>query len=422
MKNINPFQNAQKQLAKAAKVLKLDKKIYASLKKPNQILEFPLTITMDNGQEQTFEGYRVHFNNALGPYKGGIRYHPQADIDEVKALAFWMTVKCATVNIPMGGGKGGIRVDSKKLSEAELERLSRVWVKAFYPYIGPQKDVPAPDVYTNPKIMAWMVDEYSKLAGQWTPAAFTGKPLNKGGSEGREFSTGMGGFYVLDELMKKLNLKPPSTRVVIQGFGNVGYHMARILFENGYKIIGLSDSKTAIIAEEADGFNPEHVIRKKKEAGMIDGVYYKGEVCNTIKHRHASNRELLELDCDILIPAALENQITQENADKIKTKAVLEMANGPTTPEADEILHKKGIYIVPDVLANAGGVTVSYFEWEQNLKNEHWSEKDVLNRLKSIMVKAFNEVWQISQEKNVDLRTAAFVLAIERIAEAMKRK
>jgi len=422
MNKINPFKNAQKQLAKAAKVLKLDRKIYDLLKKPNQILEFPITITMDSGKEQTFEGYRVQFNNALGPYKGGIRYHQEANIDEVKALAFWMTIKCATVNIPMGGGKGGIRVDPKKLSEGELERLSRAWAQAFYQYIGPQKDVPAPDVYTNPKIMAWMVDEYSKIAGQWTPAAFTGKPLDKGGSEGREFSTGMGGYYILNELLKKLNLKPENTRVVIQGFGNVGYYIAEILHEHGFKILATSDSKTAIYAQDEHGLEPVDVMRIKKQKGMIDGVYCQGEVCTDMPHQHFTNEELLELECDILIPAALENQITKENADKIKAKAILEMANGPTTPEADEILHKKGIYVVPDVLANAGGVTVSYFEWEQNLKNEHWSEKDVLDKLRNIMVESFNNVWRISQEKKVDLRTAAFVLAIGRIAKVMKRR
>lgn len=420
MDNINLFKNALKQLDKAAVFLKLDKNILESLKKPNQILEFPITITMDNGRQETFEGYRVQYNNILGPYKGGIRFHPQADIDEVKALAFWMTIKCACVDIPMGGGKGGIRVDPKKLSEGELERLSRGWVQKFYQYIGPQKDVPAPDVYTNPKIMAYMVDEFSKLAGKWTPATFTGKPLNKGGSEGREFSTGMGGYYVINELVKKLNLKPENTKVVIQGFGNVGYHMARILHENGYNVIGLSDSKTAIFAKE--GFNPKHVLRKKEEEGMIDGCYYEGEVCSDISHEHIYNQELLELDCDILIPAALENQITADNADKIKAKAIIEMANGPTTPEADEILYKKGIYVVPDVLANAGGVTVSYFEWKQNLEGRHWSENEVLDKLKEKMVSAFDNVWQISQEKKIDLRIAAFVKAILRIAEAMAKK
>ena len=422
MAKINPFQNALTQLEKAVKVLKLDKKTYDSLLKPDQILEFPITVKMDDSHAETFEGYRVQYNNALGPYKGGIRFHPQANIDEVKALAFWMTIKCALVDIPMGGGKGGVRVDPKKLSKGELERLSRGWVQKFYPYIGPQKDVPAPDVYTNPQIMAWMVDEYSNIVGQWTPAAFTGKPLDKDGSEGREFSTGMGGYYILNELIKKLRLKPANAEVVIQGFGNVGYYMAEILHEHGVRISAVSDSKTAIYTEDEHGLEPIDVLTIKRQKGMIDGVYCRGEVCSDMSHKHFSKKKLLEMKSDILIPAALENQITKENAKKIKAKAVLEMANGPTTPEADEILHKKGIYVVPDVLANAGGVIVSYFEWEQNLEGLHWSEQEVLKKLKNKLVKAFNKVWQVSKSKKIDLRTAAYVVALERIAKKMKKR
>ena len=422
MGSINSFKNVLKQLENILKILDIDKKIYNYLEKPDRILDFFIDIDMDNGDRKKFESFRVQYNNILGPYKGGMRFHPELSIDQMKALAFLMTIKNAIVDIPMGGSKGGIKVDPKELSEKELERLARGWVQKFYKYIGPEIDIPAPDVYTNPRIMAYMVDEYSKIAKKWKPAAFTGKPIENGGSEGRGFSTGMGGFYVIEELVKKLNLKPENTRVVIQGFGNAGYNVARILFNNKYKIIGLSDSKTGILANNSEGLNPEHVLRKKREEGMIDGVYYKGEVCTNIPHQHISNQELLELDCNILIPAALENQITENNADKIKAKAIVELANGPTTPEADDILHKKGVYVVPDVLANAGGVIVSYFEWEQNLQDRHWSENEVLGKLKEKMVSAFNKVWQISEEKKICLRTAAFAKAINRIVEAMKKK
>ncbi|MFA6098920.1 MAG: Glu/Leu/Phe/Val dehydrogenase [Patescibacteria group bacterium] len=419
MKTINPFENVLKGLKKTTEQLGLDKNWFKKLSTPDKVIERQLNIKLDNGQDKSFHGYRVQFNNARGPYKGGIRYHPQANLDEVKTLALLMAVKCAVANIPMGGGKGGITVNPKELSAGEIERLSRAWVRGFYEDIGPQKDIPAPDVYTNPQIMTWMVDEYSKLAGQYTPAAFTGKPLDKGGSEAREFSTSMGGFYAVRELTKKLGLKPEKTRVAVQGFGNVGYHAAQILHEHGYKIIAVSDSKGGILVE--DGFTPEHVMRVKKEKGVLVGAYCEGSVCDVIDHKKITNEELLELDCEILIPAALENQLTAANAEKIKAKAVVELANGPTTPEADQILRQRGIKIVPDVLANSGGVVVSYFEWLQNLKNEHWPEKDILDKLEKIIIKEFNNIWLISETKNVDLRTAAFMLGIGRIIEAEKK-
>jgi glutamate dehydrogenase (NADP+) len=321
----------------------------------------------------------------------------------------------------MGGGKGGIQIDPKKLSEAELERLSRAWVRAFYKDIGPNKDIPAPDVYTTPKIMSWMVDEYAKLAGKPTPAAFTGKPLDKGGAAGREFSTAQGGYYALVELLKKLKKKPGQTRVVVQGFGNVGYHTARILYEHGFKVIGLSDSKGGIIDKRGQGMNPAMVLDTKHQRGEIGGCYCSGTVCDCQNYQRVANEALLELETDILIPAALENQITAENAGRIKAHAIIEMANGPITPEADIVLFKKGIQVVPDVLANAGGVIVSYFEWWQNLNHEHWSEDETLKKLKDIIVRQFNNLWVIAQTKKIDLRTAAYILGIGRIVEAMRK-
>lgn len=420
MATINSFENALKKLKEAADLLGVDAKAYKRLSTPDAILEYPLTIKMDNGDSKTFKGYRVQFNSACGPYKGGIRFHPDANLDEVKTLALLMAVKCAVVNIPLGGGKGGIQVNPKKLTVTELERLSRVWVNAFYQHIGPATDIPAPDVYTTPQIMAWMMDEYSKLVGKPSPASFTGKPIELGGSEGRSFSTAQGGYYVMRELAGQLHMKPEETRVVIQGFGNAGYHIARILYKAGYKIIGLSDSKGGIIANNG-GFVPDDVLKIKKESGMIDGVYYRGSVRNDIDHEHITNKELLQIETDILIPAALENQITDENADNIKAKAIIELANGPTTPEADEILYKKGIYLVPDILANAGGVIVSYFEWQQNMQNEHWDEALILKRLDYIISQAFSNVWKLSKKEEIDLRTAALMLGIKRILHATDR-
>lgn len=420
MSSINPFHNVLSKLKNTIDQLGLSEQWYKKVSVPDTVLERPISIILDNGQSATFKGYRVQFNNARGPYKGGIRFHPEANLDEVKTLAFLMAVKCAVANIPMGGGKGGIQVDPKKLSVGELEKLSRAWAAAFYDYIGPDKDIPAPDVYTTPKIMTWMVDEYSKLAGKPTPAAFTGKPLDHGGSAGREFSTAQGGYYALAELLKKLKKKPEQTRVVVQGFGNVGFHTARILHAHGFKIIGVSDSKGGIVDKRGLGMDPEKIMKTKEERGKIDGCYCVGSVCDCENYQHVGNAALLEVETDILIPAALENQITAANADRIRAAAIIEMANGPLTPEADAILFKKGIHVVPDVLANAGGVIVSYFEWLQNLHDEHWTEKEVLQKLEDIMVKQFGNVWTIAQTKKIDLRAAAYILGIGRIVEAMQ--
>lgn len=420
MHTINPFTNALQKLREATDRLGLGAQDFQMLSTPEAILERPLTITMDAGQERTFKGYRVQFNSARGPYKGGIRYHPSANLDEVKTLALLMAMKCAVVDIPMGGGKGGIEVNPKELSAAELERLSRAWVKAFYREIGPDRDIPAPDVYTTPQIMAWMVDEYSKLVGAPSPAAFTGKPIAAGGSEGRESATAVGGYYILSALAAKRDLNPSTTRVAVQGFGNVGYHTARVLHEHGYQVVALSDSRGGILLENGS-VNPADVMRVKRERGVLVGAICRGTVCDVIDHKKISNEQLLELDVDVLVPAALENQITAENAGRVKAKAILEMANGAITPEADAILYQRGVPVAPDILSNAGGVAVSYFEWLQNRSGEHWSEQEVFDKLHRLMGTAFDAVWDTAAAQNVDLRSAAFLVATQRIIDAARR-
>ena len=423
MKAHDPFENALEQLSRAAKYLNIDQKILKKLQKPNKVHKFEIEVKMDNGKKKKFKGFRSQYNNARGPYKGGIRYHPGVTEAEVKALSFWMALKCATVGIPLGGGKGGIIVNPKELSSAELERLSRGYVKKLYKHVGPVQDVPAPDVYTTPQIMAWMLDEYEKLVGHHAPGMITGKPLSLGGSAGRGTSTAQGGVYVLLEAMKKLNKKPSETTVAIQGFGNAGSHMAKILHKEGFKIVALSDSQGGVYNEE--GIDPHKAEELKKAGGML-GCYCVGTVCD-IKQvktdgpcRAINNQEILELGVDVLVPAALENQITGENAGRVKAKVVAELANGPTTPEADEILHKKGVLLIPDILTNAGGVTVSYFEQVQNAMNYYWTESEVFEKLRKIMVDSFNQVWEMKEKHQVNMRTGAFILAVARIAEAMR--
>ena len=401
----NPFENAMAQLDKAAKIMNLGKDMHEVLSAPERVLTVAIPVKMDSGEVKVFTGYRSQYNDVLGPYKGGIRYHPNVSLDEVKALSFWMMVKCATVNIPMGGGKGGIIVNPKEMSEGEVERLSRGYVQKIWRNIGSDKDVPAPDVYTTPQIMAWMRDEYEKLVGHPDPGVITGKPLDQGGSEARSYSTAQGGVYCTRELAKKMEWVPEETTVAVQGFGNAGSFMAKILSGMGYKVVAASDSQGAIVNKE--GLDIAKLGEHKKATRSVVGF----ENTETI-----TNEQLLELEVDILVPAALENVITADNADSIRAKAVVELANGPTTPEADEILKSNGVVVVPDVLANAGGVTVSYFEWDQNVKGEHWSEEDVLEKLEKIMVDAFHEVWAIKEKYSIDMRTAAFVKAIERVA------
>ncbi|MEA3430930.1 MAG: Glu/Leu/Phe/Val dehydrogenase [Nanoarchaeota archaeon] len=403
----NAFLNAQKQLEKAAKLMKLDKNIFEIIKEPKRVVEVNFPVVMDDDSVKTFKGYRSQHNNSRGPFKGGIRFHPDVNIDEVKALSMWMTWKCSVVGIPYGGGKGGVIVDPRKLSEKEKERLSRAYIGAIKPFIGPLKDIPAPDVYTTPQIMAWMVDEYSKLEGNYTPGTVTGKPLEVGGSKGRMYSTSKGGEYVIRKLAEKLKLKKGAT-VAVQGYGNVGSFIAKFLYDLDYKIIAVSDSKGAIYDEK--GLDPYAVSETKKE---------KGTVCKH-KGKCITNEELLELEVDILVPSALENVITKDNVDKIKAKAIVEMANGPLTPEADEYLSKKKVPVVPDILANAGGVTVSYFEWVQNLMNFYWSEEEVLEKLKPLMDNAFDDVWKAADEHKTTLRMGAYIVAVKRVADTIK--
>lgn len=403
---------------KAAKYLKLSDWQLYQLSTPDRTIKVSFPLRRDSGKVEIIEGYRVQHNNLLGPYKGGLRYHPDVDMDEVKTLAFLMMVKNALVGVPFGGGKGGLQIDPKKYSEKELEQLTRQFTRGLFPNIGPDLDVPAPDMNTNSKVMDWISDEYSKISGKKISAVVTGKSVKNGGSLGREAATGMGGFFVLEELIKRLGLKKPLT-VAIQGFGNVGSNIAAILNSNGYKIIALSDIKGGIYDSKLTGFNIDLVRVCRLEKGMLAGCYCIGSVCDLAPKNDGliTNEELLELRVDILIPAAMENVITKENASKIKAKIVFEMANGPTTPEADEILEKRGIMVVPDVLCNSGGVTVSYFEWFQNMNNEKWNKEKVNKRLKEKMEKAFDEVWKIHKEKKVTLRTAAYILALQRLSQ-----
>lgn len=405
------FANALKQLKQAASYAKIPSAIIEQLKKPERILQFSFPVTMDNSEVRVFEGYRVQYSSARGPYKGGLRYHPQTNLDEVKALAFWMAVKCAVVGIPLGGGKGGITVDPKKLSEAELEKLTRAFTRKLAPFIGPEQDVPAPDVNTTPQIMAWVRDEYERVVGKKVPGVVTGKPLNFGGSQGRTPATAQGGMYVLEELIGKLKLKTKQITVAVQGMGNVGGIMAQLLHQAGYHVVAMSDSKGGIYNPK--GLDVPAVERFKKQTGSLK---------NFPGAKPVTNAQLLELPVTILIPAALENQITGKNAGRIKAKVVFELANGPTTPEADAKLAQRKIIIVPDVLANAGGVTVSYFELVQNIQQYYWNEREVIAKLKPIMVTAFRQIWQRAEQLKVPLRTAAYVIALERIGQAIEAR
>lgn len=404
---MNPLNNAIAQLSLAASQLGMKSTALNKLKKPVRVIKKQLSIRLDNGQTAKFEAYRVQHNNWRGPFKGGIRFHPQADLNEVKALALWMAIKTAVVNIPVGGGKGGIKVDPKKLSVAELERLSRAWVKAMYKYLGPEKDVPAPDVYTTPQIMAWMNDEYMKLTGEKNKGTFTGKPINVGGSLGRDVATAQGGFYILQDLVKKKKLKKPT--IAIQGFGNAGMTMARLCYATGYRVIAISDSSGGIFNKQ--GINIVEA-EKIKESGKSVVEIKNGQKIN--------NQEILQLEVDILIPAALDNQLVVENANQIKAKVVLELANGPTAAAAEKILTAKGVEIIPDVLANGGGVMVSYFEMVQNKQNKYWTRAAVLKKLKEKMLKEWQAIYRLAQKKKVNYRTAAYIVALQRLLKAEK--
>ncbi len=412
------FEDAIQRLDDAFKYANIESEALEILKHPKIIIQVSIPVRMDDGTLKIFEGYRVRHNDTRGPGKGGIRFHHQVNLSEVKALAFWMTCKCAVVGIPFGGAKGGVIVNPKELSKLELERLSRGFIRQIADFIGPEIDIPAPDVYTNAMIMGWMMDEYSKIARRRTPAVITGKPIPLGGSLGRDDATGRGAYYCLKELEVKRNWNPGEIKVAVQGFGNAGQHVARLLHEDGYKIVAVSDSKGGIY--NSSGFDIPSLIKTKNESKQLKAVYCHGSVCEAITADILKNEELLELDIDVLIPAALENQITKKNADKIRANVVVEVANGPTTSEADRILKDKKILVIPDILANAGGVTVSYFEWVQNKTGYYWQIDEVNTKLQKIMSTEFNAVYSFMTENNIDMRTAAYAHSLSRIGQGIQ--
>jgi glutamate dehydrogenase/leucine dehydrogenase len=415
----DPWKRSQNQLKQIAAIIDYNPALLKRLLKHDRIINVSLPLKSKNGKTQTFKGYRMQHNNILGPYKGGLRYHPQVSMEEVKALSFWMTMKNSVVDVPFGGGKGGIVVDPRKLSAEELEELTRIFAKKLFKFIGPKIDVPAPDVNTNPTIMSWIVDEYSKLAKKYTPAVVTGKPLGKGGSQGRTEATGLGGVYTLMTILKAKKIKHKGMTVAIQGFGNVGMYLAIFLQKQGFKVVALSDSSGTLYIPNGIP-NIEQVQACKEEKGKVAMCYCLGSVCD-LKHREKmggkeiSPNELLQLPVDIVVPSALENVITKENADKIKAKIVLEMANGPLTQEADKILDKHGVMVIPDILANAGGVATSYFEWYQNLHNLKWTKPQVFKKLKEKMEKAAANVLKAQAKYKVTLREAAYIVALKNI-------
>ena len=409
--DLNSFRIAMRQFDTAAEKYGLEPGLREILRRPRRALSLSLPVKMDDGTIRVFDGFRVQHSNARGPCKGGIRYHPDVTIDEVKALASWMTWKCATVNIPFGGAKGGIACDPKQLSKNELERLTRRYAYEISPIIGPDRDIPAPDVYTDSQVMAWIMDTYSMTHGHSAPGVVTGKPTFLGGSFGRNEATARGCVFVIRAACNVLGVKIKGATAAIQGFGNAGSIAAELLAQDGVRIIAVSDSKSGILNQS--GFDLAALAEHKAKTGSV---------ANFPDATPISSEQLLELECDILIPAALENQITLVNADNVRARIVAEAANGPTTPDADTVLHQKGIMVIPDILANAGGVTVSYFEWVQDLQELFWDEDDVNRRLEKIMVKAFDDVHWMAKKYNTDMRTGAYILAIERVATATRSR
>ncbi|MCS6955689.1 MAG: Glu/Leu/Phe/Val dehydrogenase [Candidatus Calescibacterium sp.] len=409
---INPYEMAVKQLEEVASFIKLKPSVLEYLKYPKREFIVSIPVRMDDGNVKIFTGYRVQHNFALGPTKGGFRYHPNVTLDEVRALAMWMTWKCAVMDLPYGGAKGGVRVDPKQLSENELERLTRRYAFELIPIIGPEKDIPAPDVNTNARTMAWFMDTYSMSVGYTSPGVVTGKPIEVGGSKGRVEATGKGVVFILNEILNRVGMNPNDVKIAIQGFGNVGAHAAYDAYKLGCKIVAVSDVSGGL-------YNP---------SGLDIPTLFDWAMQNPNKHLTSypeyskiTNKDLLELDdIDVLIPAALEGVITENNADNIKAKMIIEGANGPTTPEAEKMLLGKGKIVVPDVVANAGGVTVSYFEWVQDLQSFFWEEEEINNKLKKIMVKAFDRVWTYSKEQNISLRMAAYAYAVSKVARALE--
>lgn len=408
---MNAYDNALQQLERGAKLLNLDPDIHEIFKQPKRILCVSLPVKMDNGRVKNFQGYRVQFNDARGPFKGGIRYHPNVTLDEVKALAAWMTWKCSVVDIPYGGGKGGIICDPKNMSMGEKERLTRRYANAIADFIGPYRDIPAPDVYTDGQTMSWIMDVYSQIAGHFTPECITGKPIHLGGSEGRYNSTARGCVIAAREAAKILNLPLKGATAAIQGYGNAGSWSGILLEELGVKVIAVSDSRGGIYSKQ--GLNSKSVEAFKEKTGSVVGFSGTQQI---------TNEDVLEMEADILIPAALENQITAANASKIKAKIISEAANGPTTPEADKILEQNKVTLIPDILANAGGVVVSYLEWVQNLNRVHWTEAQVNEELERKMVSAFKSTYERSKKLNVSMRDGALCVAIERVAQAIQTR
>jgi len=420
-----PYTRFQTTLNKVLPKLDMSEEECRFFLNPQFIHKKEVAIKKDDGTTASYPAFRVQFNNARGPFKGGIRFHPEADEEEVKALAALMSIKTAVVNIPFGGGKGGVQLDPKVLSSKELEAVSRAYIRAFKDFIGSDIDCPAPDVNTNPAIMAWMRDEYEKETKTFAPSVITGKPMSFGGSVGRDTATARGGFFIIEELIERTAMDPDELKVVIQGFGNAGMHMAHFLHNAGFTVIAVSDSHGGIYSP--DGIDPVKIEKYKRKTGEVTGEYCEGSVCdiNRMKYDNVeriTNQELLEIPCDILIPAALDNVITAENAPKIQTKYILELANGPTTPEADDILNRRGIKIIPDVLSNAGGVTVSYFEWTQGRSGEQWTAERVDSELKRIILDAYKKVRREAFREMVTYREAAFAIGIERILEAMRAR
>lgn len=406
--NANLLTSTQEVIKEALFRLGYDEAMYELLKEPIRMLKVRIPVKMDDGTTKVFTGYRAQHSDAVGPTKGGIRFHPDVTEDEVKALSMWMTLKCGIVDLPYGGGKGGIVCDPRQMSMGELERLSRGYVRAISQIVGPTKDIPAPDVFTNAQIMAWMMDEYSRIDEFNSPGFITGKPIVLGGSQGRDRATAEGVTIVIQEAAKKCGINIQDARVVIQGFGNAGGFLAKFMSDLGAKVIGISDAYGALY--DPDGLDIDYLLDRRDSFGTVTTLFE-----NTI-----SNKELLELDCDILVPAAIENQITAENAPNIKAKIVVEAANGPTTVEATKILTERGILLVPDVLASAGGVTVSYFEWVQNNQGYYWSVQEVKEKLRERMINAFENVYQTAQSRNIDMRLAAYMVGVRRTAEACR--
>jgi len=426
------FENLLEKLRQTAKIAGISEDVVKILSQPKRIIEFSLSFRKDDGSLVVLPAYRVQHNDALGPFKGGVRFHPQVSLDEVKALAFWMTLKGAVVDIPMGGGKGGVAVDPNQLSLAEKEKLSRAYVRGIWQFIGPEVDIPAPDVNTSAQEMGWMVDEYEKLVGHKAPAAFTGKPLELGGSEGREEATGQGGVWVLEALVKKLGLKPQKTKVLVQGFGNVGFWFAKLASEAGFKIVGVADSKGGTILNKnpkslpvrqaGKSQNSKFSLRSLDVGKVAEWKERTGSVIGFPGTKTVSGEEFLTTEADILVPAALENVIDEKVARKIKARIVVEMANGPVTPEGDEILKRRKIISLPDFLANSGGVIVSWLEWVQNKTGYYWEKDEVLAKMKGKIVPAFEKVWQEAKKRKTDLRTAAWIVALEKLSRAIEKK